>query len=117
MGEVYAAYDPSSNRKLAISFCDSSWWDWRPRHRRGANASRSAVIAKLSTQLVTVYEIGVHGDRLFIAMEYWMAQRLRVAPCDAAIGGRDRACVPGRGEGLAAAHAAGVIHRDFNPTT
>jgi tetratricopeptide (TPR) repeat protein len=69
---------------------------------------------------VVVYQIGVYGDRLFIAMEHidgqsvseWLRAAPRTAPRSIA------EILPvflAAGAGLGAAHAAGVIHRDFKP--
>src|SRR6185295_3090761 len=65
--------------------------------------------------VASVFDIGRVGDQLFIAMELVRGQTLR------GLVGSDR---PWRellelaiaaGRGLAAAHAAGVVHRDFKP--
>src|SRR5207248_1956663 len=66
--------------------------------------------------VVAVYDVGVEGERVFLAMELVVGTTLRewlaAAP-------RARAIVLEKmiaaGEGLAAAHAAGVVHGDFKP--
>ncbi|KIG15138.1 High-affnity carbon uptake protein Hat/HatR [Enhygromyxa salina] len=124
MGKVYAAYDPELNRKLAIKLLH---------HAPGTEASRAAsmgssrllreaqAMAKLShTNVVTVHDVGTHAGRVFVAMEYVEGSNLEHW-LDAAPEGRPH---PWRevlarflpaGRGLAAAHAAELIHRDFKP--
>ena len=118
MGEVYAAYDPSLERKVAIKFL-------RPDHvGRGASdvatermRREARLVAKLShPNVVVMYEIDVFGDRVFIAMEHvdgesvadWMRSTPRSVKEIVRV-------FLAAGAGLAAAHAAGVIHRDFKP--
>src|SRR5436305_3999179 len=66
MGEVYAAYDPELDRKIAIKLL---------RTRDAAEAKsrllrEAQAIAKLQHPNVVVgYDVGTHGDNGFIAME------------------------------------------------
>jgi tetratricopeptide (TPR) repeat protein len=118
MGEVYAAYDPNLERKVAIKFLRAEFLGPGKQEVAAERMRREArLVAKLShPNVVTVYEIDVFEDRLFIAMEYvdgqsaaeWLKAERRAA--------RDVVRVfLAAGAGLAAAHAAGVIHRDFKP--
>ncbi len=115
MGEVYAAYDPELDRKVAIKLLRS--------RRSGSPEGRARLlreaqaIARLShPNVIVVYEVGTFGDRVFIVMEFvrgdtveaWLARGPRTW--------RDTLRVfRAAGRGLAAAHAAGIIHRDFKP--
>src|SRR4029079_7383849 len=72
MGEVYAAYDPSLERKVAIKFLRPDRIGRRDHEIAAERMRREArLVAKLShPNVVVVYEIGVYDDRLFIAMEH-----------------------------------------------
>ncbi|WP_426745010.1 tetratricopeptide repeat protein [Myxococcus faecalis] len=118
MGVVFAANDPRLHRKVALKLLRSDWVkeggaeDARERLWREARA-----LARLShPHVVAVHDVGVHGESLFIAMDFvegtTLRRWLRAEP-------RRWTEVLGRflqaGEGLAAAHARGLVHRDFKP--
>ncbi|PRQ05286.1 Serine/threonine-protein kinase PK-1 [Enhygromyxa salina] len=117
MGVVYAAYDNELDRRLAIKLVHlaRARADTRARVRREAQA-----MARLShPNVVQVYEVGEHEGQVFVAMEFvtgptlaeW-ARELEPGP------GRWRAIVDKYvdvGRGLAAAHDAHIVHRDFKP--
>src|SRR6186997_1043287 len=70
MGEVYAAYDPELDRKIAVKLLRTrggqSTIDGRTRLLREAQA-----IARLShPNVVVVYDVGTFRDSVFIAMEF-----------------------------------------------
>jgi tetratricopeptide (TPR) repeat protein/predicted Ser/Thr protein kinase len=115
MGEVYAAYHPDLDRRIALKVVlgmDGTTGDRRNRLLREARA-----IARLShPNVVTVHDAGSFGDRVFIAMELidgrTIDEWLRAEPR------RWQEVLEvfvAAGRGLAAAHAAGVVHRDFKP--
>ena len=117
MGTVYAAHDPDLDRRVAIKVlhADLAAQDATGGPQRLLREAQA--MAKLShPNVVTVHDVGVVGARLFIAMEMidgsdlrgWLAARSRSW----------RAIVEvfiAAGAGLAAAHDAGIIHRDFKP--
>ena len=115
MGEVYAAHDPELDRKVAIKILRA---DSYPDEVESARLLREAQsVAKLShPNLVTVYDVGTAGGRLFLAMELIEGQTLAAWLDDKQ---RTRAEIVRvfamAGRGLAAAHRAAVIHRDFKP--
>ncbi len=113
MGTVLAGYDDELERPVAVKLLHREIGvQHAERLRREAKA-----LAKLShPNVVTVYEVGTHQGRLFIAMEQvegvtlgtWM--RAEEHSIDALLD-----VFLQTGQGLVAAHARGLIHRDFKP--
>ena len=118
MGEVYAAYDPELDRKVAVKLLrvrpgnGVSISEGRTRTLREAQA-----IAKLShPNIVVVFDAGTFGDEVFIAMEfvegntvlYWLQAEQRRWQDVLKV-------FLAAGRGLAAAHEKGLVHRDFKP--
>jgi tetratricopeptide (TPR) repeat protein len=114
MGSVWAAWDPELDRNVAVKLLLP---------RRGGHEERDALIgearalARLShANVVQVYDVGTWGDEVWIALEYlggtsldrWVSAKRRGWPevLDALMHA---------GRGLAAAHAAGVVHLDVKP--
>ncbi len=114
-GVVYAAHDPELDRTIALKILRrelTERGDARARFLREAQA-----LARLShPNVISVYDVGAAEGRVFIAMEYihgqtfadWVA---RSDPSWLEI----VAVLVKAGRGLSAAHAAGLIHRDFKP--
>ena len=118
MATVYAAYDPELDRNVAVKLL-------RPRAPSPTRSDddgsarlmrEGQALARLNhPNVVTVHDVGTSGDAIFVAMERvegptlrgWMQTRhrwpevLRIMLL--------------AGRGLAAAHAAGILHRDFKP--
>jgi tetratricopeptide (TPR) repeat protein len=114
MGCVLAATDPELGRTVALKLLRASGGvaaELRPRLLREAQA-----LARLShPNVVTVHDVGSFGPQIFVALEWvdggtlsdWLRERrTRRAIVDA---------FRQAGEGLAAAHAVGLVHRDFKP--
>ena len=118
MGDVYAAYDPELDRKIALKLLNDGGAASESQVRsRGRLLKEAKAIARLShPNVVVVHDAGTIDDRVFIAMEFVEGQTLA-----AWLGGKTRAWAEIRpvflaaGRGLAAAHAARIVHRDFKP--
>jgi eukaryotic-like serine/threonine-protein kinase len=111
MGVVWGAWDPELERRVAIKLVKATMQAARDRIQLEGQA-----LAKLShPNVVTVYDVGVVDEQVYIVMEWVRGQNLR------AYGRTPRtvrelvAIYRAAGEGLAAAHAEGLIHRDFKP--
>jgi eukaryotic-like serine/threonine-protein kinase len=119
MGEVYAAYDPELDRKVALKLLSARSSANPDDSQAGVRLLREAqALAKLThPNVVAVYDAGTHGDRVYIAMEFvegttlkvWLREAARPWPVVL-----DTLLFAARA--LSAAHEAGIIHRDFKPT-
>ena len=114
MGRVYAAQDPALDRKVALKLLHPSAaaTDLEARLLREGKA-----MARLSQpEVITVHDVGRHGDQLFIAMEFveggtlrrWLAASPRTTEEILAV-------FVQAARGLAASHEVGLVHRDFKP--
>ncbi len=113
MGVVFEAADPALHRRVAVKVM---------RSHTSASAQallqrEAQVMAKLSHRhLATVFDAGVHDGRSWVAMEFIEGPTLRGWLAKGAHASRAvLARLLEAGRGLAAAHEAGVIHRDFKP--
>jgi tetratricopeptide (TPR) repeat protein/predicted Ser/Thr protein kinase len=113
MGSVYAAYDPQLDRRVALKLLHAGP---RPQSRERLLAEAQAMARLHHPNVVVVHDVGVADGAAFVAMEYvdgqtlgrWREAAKRSVPEVL------RAFVAA-GRGLAAAHRAGLIHRDFKP--
>ncbi len=118
MGVVYTAYDPKLDRKVALKLLRRTKGDDARHEARKARMVREAqALAKLShPNVITVHDVDMHDDRLFIAMEYVEGQTIAQWMHAATRSWREVVDVfVHAGRGLAAAHEAGIVHRDFKP--
>lgn len=112
MGRVFAARDPQLDRVVAVKLVATG-------SPGGAQAllAEALVMAKLShPNVVAVYDAGMEGDEAFVVMELVSGTTLREWQTRWAKSWREvlQAYVEA-GLGLAAAHRAGITHRDFKP--
>ena len=117
---VYEAYDPLMNRRVALKelampggSTPQQREDRINRFKREAQAAGTLNHANI----MTVYELGQEGDRLFMAMEYLDGHTLRneidtkgFLPVDRALEITTQVL-----RGLEHAHKVGVVHRDIKP--
>lgn len=113
MGTVFTAYDPQLDRKVAIKVVHPGSSTTRASERL---AREARALAKLShANIVTVFDAGVVGAEVFIAMEL-LAGRTLMEWCAPGRTWREvRDLLLSAARGLAAAHEAGLVHRDFKP--
>jgi tetratricopeptide (TPR) repeat protein len=110
MGTVFAAYDPRLERHVAIKVLRRD----RSIDARRLRMEARSLAALAHPNVVSVFEIGDAAGALYLVMELVDGVTLRLW-C------RDRkpveilAAYVEAGRGLAAAHAAGLVHRDFKP--
>jgi eukaryotic-like serine/threonine-protein kinase len=118
MGTVYAAKDPHLARKVAVKLLRAEALSEAARQKMRARLLREAqAMARLShPEVIAVYDVGAFGEQLFVAMEYVEGETLRQWRAAQHRGYREILAVYERaGSGLAAAHEAGLVHRDFKP--
>jgi serine/threonine protein kinase/tetratricopeptide (TPR) repeat protein len=127
MASVYRAFDPDLNRQVALKLVagrgtsnekgdpdrhvDDEVAGVRERLLREAQG-----LARLShPNVVPIYDVGVVGGDVFLAMELIEGKTLRAWLREGHSRRETLAVVIAAGEGLAAAHHAGLVHRDFKP--
>ena len=117
MGAVYSAYDPQLERRVAIKLLSAAGGPdaTGPSHARMLREAQA--MARLShPNVVNVFEVGEHKGSIFIAMEYVAGTTLKQWLREAPRTWRDIVSLfQQAGRGLAAAHAAHLVHRDFKP--
>ncbi|WP_375769432.1 protein kinase [Archangium gephyra] len=114
MGVVYAARDPALGRTVALKLLRPGGGGEEAQARLVREAQ---AMARLShPNVLPLFELGTEGGSVFLAMERvegptlagWLRERER--PWREVL-----ALFVQAGEGLAAAHRAGLVHRDFKP--
>ncbi len=113
MGMVFEARDTTLDRPVALKLL-------RPGYEMDAASERlqreARAMARLAhPNVVTVFDVGTHEGAVFVAMEKVVGDTLRgwlreARPTADVIDVLDQAA-----KGLAAAHEAGLVHRDFKP--
>jgi eukaryotic-like serine/threonine-protein kinase len=115
MGEVYAAYHPDLDRRIALKVVYEAGGGLPERRARLLREARA--IARLShPNVITIYDAGTFDDRVYIAMEFVAGETVEQWLRSGTRSWREIVDVfVDAGRGLAAAHAANVVHRDFKP--
>ena len=115
MGEVYKARDPKLDRMVAIKVLPEHLAkdaDALARFEREAKA-----LAALShPNILGIFDFGTQGETAYAVMELLEGETLRVLISRGPLDGKRAAAISAQvAQGLAAAHAKGVIHRDLKP--
>jgi serine/threonine protein kinase len=114
MGVVHAAFDPDLERRIALKVLRVATPGTQAKDRLLREARAMARLAH--PNVVTVHEVGTTNGRDYIAMELIQGETLADW-----LRSEERRAVDiiaafvAAGRGLAAAHAAGIVHRDFKP--
>jgi eukaryotic-like serine/threonine-protein kinase len=116
MGVVYVAYDSALDRDVALKVLRPDLAG-DPVHLAERLVRESRLMAKAThPAVITVHDVGRDDDQVFVAMELihgetlgkWLRRAPRTVEDVIALFRR-------AGAGLAAAHRAGLVHRDFKP--
>ncbi len=114
MGVVYGAYDPELGRKVAIKLAHPSQAEKRRGAERFVREAR-AMAALDHPHVVALYDFGIRDGEAFLVMQRVQAQTLTEWLASAPPRQERLRLMLEAGRGLAAAHAAGLVHRDFKP--
>jgi serine/threonine-protein kinase len=114
MGVVYDAYDAQLDRRVAIKLVRVGEVGAQAHARLLREAQAMAKVSH--PNVVPIYEVGEHADQVFVAMELVDGEPLSTWQRRETRSWHDSlAMYVAAGRGLAAAHACGIIHRDFKP--
>jgi serine/threonine protein kinase len=116
MGLVLRALDPQLRREVAIKLLRPGRGGLAEEMQARMLREARAMAALSHPNVVPIYDIGEHASGLYIAMQFIAGANMsawlrRERPPWRRVLGVFRAA----GRGLAAAHAAGLVHRDFKP--
>ena len=115
MGSVYLARDPAIGRLVVIKFLKEGFDDASARERFSREARAAGRLHH--PNIVTIFDVGEHENRPFIAMEYVAGETLAqlvgrraVSRVWEKLGILEEVCA-----GLHYAHGASIVHRDIKP--
>jgi len=114
MGEVYQARDTRLNRPVAIKFLSSAVADESARRRFQQEAKMASALNH--PHIVTVHEVGELDGQQYLVTEFVDGGTLgEWAQTEPRSWQQIVDLLVGVGDGLAAAHSAGILHRDIKP--
>ena len=115
MGVVYKAEDMRLGRLVALKFLSHQLGDDETAKKRLLQEAKAASVIN-HPNVCIVYDIGESQGKEFISMEYVEGETLRKKFSGAPLSLNDALSLAVQiGEGLAAAHDRGIIHRDVKP--
>jgi serine/threonine protein kinase len=114
MGEVFLAFDTKLNRPVAIKFLSEALADPGARRRFQREAQMASSLNH--PHILTVHDVGDFQDQQYLVTEFvdggtlsaWTRREKRTWKQAVAL-------LAGVADGLATAHAAGILHRDIKP--
>jgi tetratricopeptide (TPR) repeat protein/tRNA A-37 threonylcarbamoyl transferase component Bud32 len=115
MGVVYSAYDAELDRKVALKLLHPRKVGTAERHARLLREAQA--MAKVShPNVLAIHDVGSFGNQVFMTMDLVEGGTLSAWGKEANRTWQEvvRAMLDA-GHGLAAAHAVGLVHRDFKP--
>lgn len=115
MGEVYLAEDLKLGRQVALKVLAHELTE-NPAHLQRFEREARAASALSHPNILTIYEIGEHAGRHFIASEFIEGQSLRQLMKRGGLGLPEVVNISIQiASALAAAHELGIVHRDIKP--
>jgi len=113
IGDVYLAHDSKLNRPVAIKVLSDAVADAAARGRFQREAQTASSLNH--PHIVTVHDVGEIDDRQYLVTEFVDGGTLRDWARTDRTWPQIVELLVGVADGLAAAHAAGIIHRDVKP--
>jgi tetratricopeptide (TPR) repeat protein len=115
MGVVYRAFDPELDRAVAVKLIRSAAGPGSDEARARLLREAQAMARLAHPNVVAVHDVGTFGDQVFVAMELLSGQTVRGWLQQRRPWREVARVFADAGRGLAAAHRAGLVHRDFKP--
>lgn len=113
MSVVYVAYDPKLDRRVALKVVQAE--QLSETHRARLHREAQALARLSHPAVVAVYDVGDIEHDTFVAMELVDGTSLREWLKTKRTWREVVRVIVAAGRGLAAAHAAGIVHRDVKP--
>src|SRR5262245_26706675 len=115
MSSVFLARDPAIDRLVVVKLLNEEFSDAQLRQRFMREARLAGRLSHIN--IVTIFDVGEHGNQPFIAMEYVDGETLHaLITRKAAVSIRRKIqLIDSLAAGLQYAHGAGILHLDIKP--